>query len=145
MEDYAILIILFLMAVLLLLLTIIGYWGVFCKAGEKGWKVLIPFYNEYLLFRMVSIPSGCFIKWGCLLLYEIASVTIKAGVLLDMLQLVLPSTAFVMTVALYHKLSRAFGHGIGYTIGILFLPFIFVPLIGVGKDRYIRPGYIDKI
>ena len=51
MEDYAILIILFLMAVCLLILTVIGYWGVFCKAGEKGWKVLIPFYNEYL-FQM---------------------------------------------------------------------------------------------
>ena len=36
MEDYAILIILFLMAVCLLILTVIGYWGVFCKAGEKG-------------------------------------------------------------------------------------------------------------
>lgn len=145
MEDYAILIILFLMAVLLLLLTIVGYWGIFCKAGEKGWKVLIPFYNEYLLFKMVSMTSGCFIKWGCLLLYEVVSVTIKEGALLDMLQLALPSTAFVMTVMLYHKLSRAFGHGIGYTIGILFLPFIFVPLIGVGRDRYTKPEYINKI
>ena len=59
MEDYAILIILFLMAVCLLILTVIGYWGVFCKAGEKGWKVLIPFYNEYLLFKIAWKPSIC--------------------------------------------------------------------------------------
>ena len=57
MEDYAILIILFLMAVCLLILTVIGYWGIFCKAGEKGWKVLIPFYNEYLLFKIAWKPS----------------------------------------------------------------------------------------
>ena len=59
MEDYAILVIIFLMAVCLMILTVIGYWGVFCKAGEKGWKVLIPFYNEYLLFKIAWKPSVC--------------------------------------------------------------------------------------
>ena len=136
MEDYAILIILFLMAVCLLILTVIGYWGVFCKAGEKGWKVLIPFYK----------PSICLIKWLCLCLYEVVSVTLKAGVLLEMLQLILPSIAFVLTVMLYHRLSKAFRHGFGYTVGIMFLPFIFVLLLGVGRSRYTRPDkYIEKI
>ena len=131
MEDYAILIILFLMAVCLLILTVIGYWGVFCKAGEKGWKVLIPFYNEYLLFKIAWKPSVCIIKWLCLCLYEVVSVTLKA---------------FVLTVMLYHRLSKAFRHGFGYTAGILFLPFIFVLLLGVGRSRYTRPDkYIEKI
>ena len=146
MEDYAILIILFLMAVCLLILTVIGYWGVFCEAGEKGWKVLIPFYNEYLLFKIAWKPSVCLIKWLCLCLYEVVSVTLKAGVLLEMLQLILPSIAFVLTVMLYHRLSKAFRHGFGYTAGILFLPFIFVLLLGVGRSRYTRPDkYIEKI
>ena len=79
MEDYAILVIIFLMAVCLMILTVIGYWGVFCKAGEKGWKVLIPFYNEYLLFKIAWKPSVCLIKWLCLCLYEVVSVTLKAG------------------------------------------------------------------
>ena len=112
MEDYAILIILFLMAVCLLILTVIGYWGVFCKAGEKGWKVLIPFYNEYLLFKIAWKPSICLFKWLCLFLYEVVSVTLNAGVLLDTLQFALPSIAFGLTVTLYYSLSRAFGHGI---------------------------------
>ena len=145
MEDYAILIILFLMAVCLLILTIIGYWEVFCKAGEKGWKVLIPFYNEYLLYKIAWKPSICLFKWLCLFLYEVVSITLKAGVLLEMLQLILPSIAFVLTVMLCHRLSKAFGHGFGYTVGIMFLPFIFVPLLGVGRSRYIRPDkYRDK-
>ena len=130
MEDYAILVIIFLMAVCLMILTVIGYWGVFCKAGEKGWKVK---------------PSVCLIKWLCLCLYEVVSVTLKAGVLLEMLQLILPSIAFVLTVMLYHRLSKAFGHGFGYTVGIMFLPFIFVLLLGVGRSRYTRPDkYRDK-
>ena len=120
MEDYAILIILFLMAVCLLILTVIGYWGVFCKAGEKGWKVLIPFYNEYLLYKIAWKPSICLFKWLCLFLYEVVSVTLNAGVLLDTLQF-------------------------GYTVGIMFLLFIFAPLLGVGRSRYTRPDkYRDK-
>ena len=107
MEDYAILIILFLIAVCLLILTVIGYWGIFCKAGEKGWKVLIPFYNEYLLFKIAWKPSICLFKWLCLFLYEVVSVTLNAGVLLDTLQFVLPSIAFGLTVTLYYSLSRA--------------------------------------
>lgn len=78
MEDYAILIILFLMAVCLLILTVIGYWGVFCKAGEKGWKVLIPFYNEYLLYKIAWKPSICLFKWLCLFLYEVVFYNIKS-------------------------------------------------------------------
>ena len=83
MEDYAILIILFLMAVCLLILTVIGYWGVFCKAGEKGWKVLIPFYNEYLLFKIAWKPSICLFKWLCLFLYEVVSVTLNIDTVLN--------------------------------------------------------------
>ena len=78
-------------------------------------------------------------------MYEVVSVTLKAGVLLEMLQLILPSIAFVLTVMLYHRLSKAFGHGFGYTVGIMFLPFIFVLLLGVGRSRYTRPDkYRDK-
>ena len=77
MEDYAILIILFLMAVCLLILTVIGYWGVFCKAGEKGWKVLIPFYNEYLLFKIAWKPSICLFKWLCLFFVRSSICNIK--------------------------------------------------------------------
>lgn len=70
---------------------------------------------------------------------------INAGVLLDTLQFALPSIAFGLTVTLYYSLSRAFGHGFGYTVGIMFLPFIFVLLLGVGRSRYTRPDkYRDK-
>lgn len=85
-------------------------------------------------------------QMALLFLYEVVSVTLNAGVLLDTLQFALPSIAFGLTVTLYYSLSRAFGHGFGYTVGIMFLPFIFVPLLGVGRSRYTKPGkYIEKI
>lgn len=35
-------------------LMIIAQWKVFTKAGEAGWKVLIPFYNAYTIFNLSS-------------------------------------------------------------------------------------------
>ena len=36
----------------LLVLQIIGMWKVFQKAGEKGWKAIIPFYNMAILYKI---------------------------------------------------------------------------------------------
>ena len=46
--------IMFYMIVFLLLLTIqiVSNWKVFEKAGESGWKALIPVYSEYILYRI---------------------------------------------------------------------------------------------
>ena len=32
-------------------LTIIGIWKVLQKAGEEGWKAIVPFYGKYTLFK----------------------------------------------------------------------------------------------
>ena len=37
------------------ILQIIGTWKVFTKAGEKGWKCLIPIYNVVILFRISGL------------------------------------------------------------------------------------------
>ncbi len=94
----------------------------------------------------LSLKRGLIITVSILVSISPILLTIKnAGVLLDTLQFALPSIAFGLTVTLYYSLSRAFGHGFGYTVGIMFLPFIFVLLLGVGRSRYTRPDkYRDK-
>lgn len=38
-------------------------------------------------------------------------------------------------------LSKSFGKGVGFTIGLLFLPFIFMPILGFDKSiKYIGPA-----
>ena len=41
-------------------LTIVSLWHCFKKAGEKGWKALIPFYNYYTLYK-ISGMKGSFV------------------------------------------------------------------------------------
>jgi len=47
----------FLLIYVTLLIPIIGYWRLFEKAQEKGWKALIPFYNTFVFFRIIRRPA----------------------------------------------------------------------------------------
>lgn len=35
-------------------LVIIAWWRMFIKAGEAGWKSIIPFYNTYISFKIAG-------------------------------------------------------------------------------------------
>lgn len=37
-----------------LVLLLVAMWKIFVKAGEAGWKCLIPFYNTYTLCRIAG-------------------------------------------------------------------------------------------
>ena len=41
-----------LVALAIYVLQIIGWWKIFTKAGEAGWKSLIPLYNLYILYKI---------------------------------------------------------------------------------------------
>ena len=40
-----------------LLLPFAGYWRLFDKAGERGWKVLIPVYNLFVFLNIIRRPK----------------------------------------------------------------------------------------
>ena len=39
-------------ALAIFVLLVVAYWKMFTKAGEKGWKSIIPIYNIYVAFRL---------------------------------------------------------------------------------------------
>lgn len=39
-----------------------------------------------------------------------------------------------------NDLAKSFGKGIGFTLGLIFLSFIFIPLLGFGDARYEGPA-----
>ena len=39
------------------ILMIIANWKIFKKAGEPGWKSIIPIYNVYIMFKIVNMKS----------------------------------------------------------------------------------------
>ena len=97
-----------------IVLVIIGYWRTFVKAGKPGWGAIIPFYNLYLYIMVGGRPG-----WW-LILYFIPFVNI------------------IMDLIVSIDVSRNFGHGTGYGIGLWLLKPIFMLILGFGSDQY-RP------
>ena len=118
-ETYAvaagILMVYWVIVLVIAVVCLVGMWKMFVKAGKPGWGAIIPFYNTYCLFEM-SFGTG----WLFLLLF-------------------VPSVNAVIMIVMWIKLAQAFGKGAAFGVGILFLPFIFLPMLGFGDAQFIGP------
>ncbi len=99
-----------------IVLIIAGYWTVFTKAGEAGWKSIIPIWNTLVLLKIVGRP------WWWIILFLIPIVDI------------------VILIMVLRECARSFGRGGGFTVGLFFLPFIFFPILGFGSATYQGPN-----
>lgn len=101
--------------VALFVFVIVAKWKIYEKAGQAGWAAIIPFYNFFILLKIVGKPD-----WWILLLF-------------------VPIVNIVIGIYVIHLLSKSFGHDIGFTLGLIFLGFIFYPILGFGDSKYLGP------
>lgn len=97
-------------------LLVIAWWRIFVKAGEEGWKSIIPFYNTYTMFK---------IAWGNGWLFLLCLI---------------PCVNAIVMIILEWKTCKAYGKGVGFFIGMLFLPNIFYLILGFDSSVYIGPN-----
>ncbi|MBR2589291.1 MAG: hypothetical protein IKE65_00030 [Clostridia bacterium] len=97
------------------ILLLAATWKILAKAGEAGWKAIIPFYNMYML---VKIADGNGIKF---------------------LLLCIPIVGFIFDIIFSLRLAKAFGKGTGFGVGLFLLPNIFTLILGFGSAEYIGP------
>ena len=109
-------------------LQVIAYWKIFTKAGQPGWKSIIPIYNQYTQFR---------ISWKIPYMYWVWLACMVAGVILGSINASLAAT--IIGVIATVKLSKAYGHGVGFAIGLIFLGPIFMMILGFGSSQYLGP------
>ena len=82
---------------------------IFTKASQAGWKAFIPFLNLFVFTKVVEKPV-----WF-IALYLILPI----GYLLSAFQI-----------------AKSFGKNITFSIGLIFLPIVFFPLLAFGKSEY---------
>jgi signal peptidase I len=105
------------LTVVFFILSIIGLWKLFEKAGYQGWIVLIPFYNFYIWLKIIKKP----LWWYIFIIIPFINVF----------------TIMLMVVELV-KCFKKFGLG-EQAVSVLF-PFIYLPYIGFNKtDKYVHP------
>lgn len=98
-----------------MLFYIISMWKVFTKAGQPGWAAIIPIYNIYIMTKIGGKPG-----WWVLLF-------------------LVPFVNIVFAIWLLNMISKSFGKDEGFTAGLLFLGFIFWPILAFGPAKYLGP------
>ncbi|TWI99826.1 hypothetical protein JN11_02241 [Mucilaginibacter frigoritolerans] len=98
------------------LISIIGQWKVYTKAGKPGWACIVPIYNLIVLLEIVGKP----IWWIFLFL--------------------IPCVNIIFIIWTINLLSKSFGQSEGFTVGLLLLGFIFWPILGFGNYQYLGPA-----
>ena len=93
--------------------AIVSMWRIFTKAGEPGWAAIIPFYNCFVFFK---------IAWGKGIYFLLTFI---------------PFVGFVFAIIAWVKLTKAFGKGAGFAVGLIFLNPIFAMILAFDKSEYI--------
>lgn len=116
--DNTMLMLVWLLSALVTVLVLIGWWKLFQKADEAGWKVLIPLYNTYTFFRIAG-RNG----WGFLLL-------------------LIPFVNFVVSIIVSIDMAKHFGKSGAYGFfAVWLLPFIGALDLGLGEAKYVGPKH----
>lgn len=97
-----------------LVALIVAAWKIFEKAGEEGWKSIVPFYNTYTLFRIAGRNGWWF------------------------LGLLVPVLNIVIAVMLALDLGKHFGKSTLFSVvGLFFFQPIGMLILGFGDAKYV--------
>ena len=148
MEEYvsgfllAFIVVLGLIVLAAIVLYIVAEWRILTKAGEKGWKSLIPFYCIFVSHHIVGMSHVWFIieaiTWVAELLFELFSfpepVVFWFGI---------ATGIFTLVSELIHvtKMCNCFGKGTGFKIGMALIPEVFFMILAFGKAEYTKPKH----
>ena len=121
-------------------LTIVPLWRMFTKAGQPGWKALIPVYSTYILYKISWTTTVFWILLIASIVVSLVSTFAADAVMLVLiLSIIVYIAAIVIGIMFNYKISKSFGHGVGFTIGLIFLNLIFLYIIAFGKSEYKGP------
>lgn len=114
-----IILVIFLISAMISIITIVGEWKTFTKAGKPGWAAIIPIYNYYIMLEIAELPA-----WYLALFF-------------------IPFVNIYITVVTYIEFAKRFNESVGFAVGMLFFPYIFFPILGFSDRKYSKiPGKV---
>lgn len=127
-------VILFSIALVVCICLYWGLWRMFQKMGMAGWKCLIPVYNIWILFKILWKGSIFWFQLSIGIMVNLlptSDIPYKtyigiAGIIVEL----------IITLVFLYKLSRAFGHGIPFALGLYVCPPLFYMILGLGRSQF---------
>ncbi len=128
----------------LAIFEIVCMWKVFEKAGEPGWKCLIPIYNAYIFMK---------IAWEGKYFWYMILTALVPGILLGIaagsrsqafagiagfLMIAAYIALLVISIIALVKLAKRFGKSGAFALGLIFLEPIFIAILAFDSSTYDR-------
>lgn len=139
----------------LILLNIIALWRIFRRAGEHGWASIIPLYRDFVYYKVTWGNGWMFLLALFIALADIFAIGVCAfdlymgkqslAIIMGVIAAMCTIIGFAVHCLTAKKLSKAFDYGVGYTFGMVFLPYIFTLIIGFGKNPYKKPWLVPYV
>ena len=140
-------------SVICVILLVIARWKLFTKAGEKGWKSIIPIYSDYTEWKIgwkkinlfwvtfaLIVVAYILMSIGGMTVNEIGHTTAPANVgpayIIGCLLLI---PALILDLMAVFKLLKSFGKGAGWLVLYIFFPAIVLLILGFGSSKYTKP------
>jgi len=117
---------LLLVYVVLYVVFALGAWGAYKKAspqGDPAWAAFVPIYNFIVLLRVAGRP----VTWAWFLLLVFIPIVGSLALL-------------VVSIFVLNDVSKSFGHGSGFTVGLVLLAPIFWYILWLGPSTYRGPA-----
>ena len=116
-------------------ISAIGYRKMFIKAGESGWKAFIPYYKNFICFKLAWNIN---LFWPFLVsLLMVQFLPDTEELLMILLNIVAIIVNFVLGIKLDIRVAKSFGKTTGWGVLLFFFPFIVSLILGYGKAEYL--------
>ena len=93
---------------IVILVNLVGMIKIYKKLNKPGWAVIVPIYNMWALFEGVGLPGWLSI---------------------------LPVANLIGLIVAYFRLARVLNKSAGFGLGLVFLSFIFIPILGFSDAK----------
>ena len=94
-------------------LVLISWWKIFVKYGKKGWESLIVGYNTVIKLEMTEQPIWYYFLF------------------------LIPIVNIFLLFKLNILIAKSFGKGVGFGVGLVLLPIVFLPILAFSKAEFV--------
>lgn len=120
---------------ILVIVQIVSQWALFTKAGEAGWKSIIPGYSVFVQIQLafgntknwLIIAPICTFLIGWMNSGESSGILSLVGLLLSL-----------VSVYIQFGFIKRFA-GTGMAVASIFIPFIIYPIVALGNSYQFTP------
>ena len=121
-------------------------WGkLFKKAGLPWERIFVPFYGSYWKYKFarcqwmywvaIAMTIG-FYAFYCVVAMQSIDANEMATSGYSLFPLFFMIVMFVLNCIYCCRLAKAFGKGVGFALGLIFLNVIFLPILAFGSAEY---------